>query len=534
MAGGGAVVAGAKPGVRYNARMTVYVWFCCILGGCGGLLLGYDNGVIGGVVGLPDFQQKFFPDVYEATTVERIGATNPYCKYDNQILQLVVSSLYLSAAASAVVASQMARMWGRQMVLFIASIFFLVGTGFQAGAVNVAMVVIGRVLLGVGVGLASLVMPIYNAEIAPPHMRGAMNILFQLFVTIGILAAGLINYGASFITTGDGWRMPLALAAAPAIITLIGSIVLPDSPNSYLERGHPDKARQVLERIRGTKEVDEEYADIEEAARLSKLIKHPMMNIFKPQYRPQLVISLLFMLFQQFTGINAIIFYAPALFNSIGSGHTAALLNTVIIGAVNVLSTLIAVALVDKLGRRVMLIAGGCVMIVAEIIVGVTLKYEFAKYGVSLPSGVSWGILAVICVYINGFAWSWGPIGWLYPTEIQPMETRAAGASINMASNMIFTFVIGQTFLTMLCSMEWGVFLFFAGFVIVMVLWVIFFLPETKGVPIEEVFRLFQSHWFWSKHSKINEVHAAGTIPTYGKGDDGVQMGHTAGTTAAY
>ncbi|KAK9817756.1 hypothetical protein WJX72_001683 [[Myrmecia] bisecta] len=515
MAGGGPITPSS--GKRYNARMTAYVWMVCILGGAGGLLLGYDNGVIGGVTALPNFQLKFYPSIYEAEQLQKIGANNAYCKYNSQTLQLMVSSLYLSAIVFGLLAAPFTRKYGRKPPLVVAGIFFVIGSAVMAGGVNVAMLIVGRVLLGVGVGLASLVMPMYNAEMAPPHMRGAMNILFQLFVTIGILAAGLINYGASYMSGNGGWRMSLGLAGVPGLIVLFGGIVLPDSPNSLCERGQLDKARKVLERIRGTKDVQEEFDDMVEAARMANMVKNSMANLFKSKYRPQLVISLMFMMFQQFAGINAIIFYAPVLFSSLGSGHTASLLNTVIIGAVNVASTLVAVAFVDRVGRKFLLIAGGIQMIICEIIVGVTLKYEFGKYGATLPNASSIGILVVICVYIAGFAWSWGPIGWLYPTEIQPLETRAAGASLNVASNMLFTFVIGQCFVTMLCSMKWGVFLFFAGMVVIMVLWTIFFLPETKGLAIEEVFRAFQKHWFWTRASRITEVHNAGMLPVVGE-----------------
>lgn len=498
MAGGPVLSSTAK---TYNAKMTGYTWFVCILGGCGGLLLGYDNGVIGGVVGMADFTKKFFPDVYEHEQAVDGTDVSPYCKYDDQVLQFVVSCLYISAAIAGFLATSIARKYGRRVPLFISGVFFFAGAAVQAGAVNIAMVVVGRVLLGVGVGIASLVMPIYNNEVAPPHMRGAMNILFQLNVTIGILAAGLINYGASYIHPW-GWRLSLGLAAVPAVIVMIGGLVLPDSPTSLITRGYPTHAREVLQRFRGTKDVDEEYNDIAEETALAGNIKRPFRNLFSRLYRPQLIISSLFMFFQQFTGINAIVFYAPVLFSSIGQGHTAALLNTAIIGAVNVLATVVAVVLVDKVGRKALLIAGGVQMIIAEIVVGVTLKYMFDQYGAELPKSVSWGVLAVICVFIAGFAWSWGPIGWLYPTEIQPLETRAAGASVNVAANMLFTFVIGQSFLTMLCSMEWGVFLFFAAIVVIMVLWTIAFLPETKGMPNEKVFRLFGNHWFWKRYSK--------------------------------
>jgi len=182
----------------------------------------------------------------------------------------------------------------------------------------------------------------------------------------------------------------------------------------------------------------------------------------------------------------ALQFYAPILFDSLASGSLGGLLNTVIINIVNVLSTCIAIMLVDRLGHRVLLLAASAWMFVTQVIVAITLAIEFKKYGAALPSAPSIGVLVVICVYICGHANGWGPIGWLYPTEIQPLETRAAGAGINTAQNMLFTFVIGQSFTTMLCSMQYGVFLFFAGWLVIMGLFTYFLFPR----PVAFLWRL--------------------------------------------
>jgi MFS family permease len=193
-------------------------------------------------------------------------------------------------------------------------------------------------------------------------------------------------------------------------------------------------------------------------------------------------------------------FYVPVLFSSLGSGHEASLLNAVIIGCFNVLATLVAIFTVDKLGRRTLLLEGGIQMCVSMIITAVVLGVEFSTYNTSnLPSGVAIGVLVVIIVFVTGFAWSWGPLGWLVPSEIQTMETRAAGMASAVMINFLFSFVIGQCFLSMLCAFEWAVFLFFAGFVVLMTLFVFFLLPETKGIPIERVQAKFAKHRLWSR-----------------------------------
>jgi sugar porter (SP) family MFS transporter len=506
-------VAGRDP-QEYAGRFNFYTFVVIITGAMTGLLLGYDNGVMGGVVSMEDFQYKFFYNsVYQHNFVEKPEETNPYCKYNSQILQLVISCLYLAAAVAAIASEFGARRYGRKVVMIFAGAGFIIGAIFMAAANGMALMIVGRVVMGLGVGAGTMIGPVYLAEMAPAKLRGSLNVIFQLFVTIGILIASLINYGSQFIHPW-GWRLPLAIAAVPGIFILLAGIILPDSPNSLLERGKTEEALRVLQRIRGVEGVDVEYADILEAARQSNLIKYPYANICKRKYRPQLITVLVFMIFQQFDGINAIIFYAPILFDSLASGALGGLLNTVIINIVNVLSTVIAIVLVDRLGRRVLLLTASAWMFVTQVIVAIVLAVEFGKYGSGLPSDVSIGVLVVICVYICGHAYGWGPIGWLYPTEIQPLETRAAGAGINTAQNMLFTFVIGQSFTTMLCSMEYGVFLFFAGCLVFMGVFTYFLFPETTGIPVETVHSVFKEHPIWVKlYPEIREVHAVDLPP---------------------
>jgi sugar porter (SP) family MFS transporter len=317
-----------------------------------------------------------------------------------------------------------------------------------------------------------------------------------LAVTIGILVAQLINYGTQHFYWG--WRVSLGIAIIPAVILLLGGILLPETPNSLIERGHFEEGKRVLRKIRGTDNIDIEFEDIALASAAANQIKHPFRNLMRREYRPQLIITILMPFFQQFTGINAIIFYAPQLFSSLGSSQESALLSTLIIGAVNVLSTLVAVFGVDRLGRRLLLLEAGFQMFVAEVIVAVLLAVYFGREG-GLPDDVAIGVIVMICVFISCFAWSWGPLGWLVPSEIHPLETRSAGQSINVAVNLLFTFIIGQCFLSMLCSMRWGVFLFFAGWVVVMTIFTYGWIPETKGLLIEDVHEVFATHWFWKR-----------------------------------
>uniref|UniRef100_A0A7N2KQM4 Major facilitator superfamily (MFS) profile domain-containing protein n=2 Tax=Quercus lobata TaxID=97700 RepID=A0A7N2KQM4_QUELO len=445
------------------------------------------------------FLRKFFPSVYKK--MKKAGSGNEYCKFDSQLLTLFTSSLYIAALVASFFASIVTRRFGRKMSMFIGGLVFLFGSILNGAAVNIEMLIIGRLLLGVGVGFGNQAVPVYLSEMAPAKFRGALNIGFQMAVTIGILVANLINYGTARIKGGWGWRLSLGLAAVPAILMTIGSLFLPDTPNSILERGHTEKAKQMLRKIRGTDNVDEEFQDLFDASEAAKKVDHPWKNIVQPRYRPQLVISVLIPFFQQLTGINVINFYAPVLFKTLGFGDNASLMSAVITGTINVLATFVSIFTVDKFGRRILFLEGGIQMIISQAAIGAMIAIYFGVDGDGNLSKVQADILLfLICTYVAAFAWSWGPLGWLVPSEICPLEIRSAGQAINVSVNMLFTFVIAQVFLTMLCHMKFGLFFFFAGFVITMTIFISFFLPETKNVNIEEMIRVWKAHWFWGKY----------------------------------
>ncbi|KAG0489102.1 hypothetical protein HPP92_007759 [Vanilla planifolia] len=463
----------------------------------GGLMFGYDVGVSGGVTSMNDFLKKFFPKVYRKKN--ETGVDSNYCKYDNQGLQLFTSSLYLAGLTATFFASYTTRRLGRRLTMLIAGCFFIVGVIFNGTAQNLGMLIAGRILLGCGVGFANQAVPLFLSEIAPTRIRGGLNILFQLNVTIGILFANLVNYGTAKIHTW-GWRLSLALAGIPAFLLTFGALLVVDTPNSLIERGHHEEGRAVLRRIRGTDNVDAEFTEILQASRAAQQVKHPFRNLLQRRNRPQLVISIALQIFQQFTGINAIMFYAPVLFNTLGFESDASLYSAVITGAVNVASTVVSIYSVDRVGRRALLLEAGVQMFLSQVVISVILGIKVTDNSDELGKG--WAVLVVlmVCVFVSGFAWSWGPLGWLIPSETFPLETRSAGQSVTVCTNLLFTFVIAQAFLSMLCHMKYGIFAFFSGWVLIMSVFVLFFLPETKNVPIEEMTeRVWKQHWFWKR-----------------------------------
>lgn len=505
-----------RGGKEYPGKLTPFVLATCIVAAMGGLIFGYDIGISGGVTSMAPFLKKFFPSVYKKETEDK--STNQYCKFDSVTLTLFTSSLYLAALASSLIASTVTRKFGRKLSMLFGGALFFAGALINGLAKDVAMLIVGRILLGFGVGFANQSVPLYLSEMAPYKYRGALNIGFQLSITIGILVANVLNY--FFAKINDwGWRLSLGGAMVPALIITVGSLILPDTPNSLIERGNHEEAITKLRRVRGIQDVEDEFNDMVAASETSKKVEHPWRNLLQRKYRPHLTMAIAIPFFQQLTGINVIMFYAPVLFKTIGFGDNASLMSAVITGLVNVVATWVSIYGVDRWGRRFLFLEGGVQMLICQVAVAIFIGVKFGVSGTAtdLPQWYAIVVVLFICIYVSAFAWSWGPLGWLVPSEIFPLEIRSAAQSINVSVNMFFTFVIAQIFLTMLCHLKFGLFLFFAFFVVVMSIFIYMFLPETKGVPIEEMSIVWKRHWFWGKYIPEDELPHGGSALEMGK-----------------
>ncbi|KAH8511185.1 hypothetical protein Peur_052804 [Populus x canadensis] len=498
MGAGGFVAGDVK---NYPGKVTRHVVNACVLGAMGGLIFGYDLGISGGVTSMAPFLNKFFPEVYRKEALDT--STNQYCKFNDMGLTLFTSSLYLAALIASFGASYITRTWGRKRTMLLGGIIFFIGAALNAGAVDLSMLIAGRILLGVGVGFSIQSVPLYVSEMAPQKHRGAFNIVFQLAITIGIFIANLVNYLTPKIAGNQAWRYSLGGATIPAALICLSALKLDDTPNSLLEQGNAEKAREILRKIRGLndKEIEAEFQDLVTASEAAKQVEHPWTRILKRQYRPQLTMAVAIPFFQQLTGMNVVMFYAPVLLQSIGFENNASLLSTVITGAVNILATGVSIYASDKSGRRSLFLSGGAVMFVFQVALAVLIGSKFGTSGdvIELPKWYAGIVVACICLFVSAFAWSWGPLGWLVPSEIFPLEIRSAGQSITVAVNMLFTFFIAQLFLAMLCHFKFGLFIFFAIFVAIMSTFIFFFLPETMNIPIEEMSKVWKQHWYWRR-----------------------------------
>ncbi|GAB2221303.1 hypothetical protein Droror1_Dr00012478 [Drosera rotundifolia] len=496
MAGGMAI--SCERGMReYSGGITWFVIFSCMMAAMGGVLFGYDIGISGGVTSMGPFLKKFFPGVYNKMT-EDTKISN-YCKFDSELLTAFTSSLYVAGLFATFVASLVTRSFGRKTSILVGGVAFLAGSALGGAAHNVYMLIFGRVLLGIGVGFANQSVPLYLSEMAPAKYRGGFNNGFQSSVGIGVLSANLINFGTQKIKGGWGWRISLALAAVPATILALGALFLPETPNSLIQRTNDqERAKKMLQKIRGTDDVQEELDDIIEASLISKATNNSFGKLPQRRYRPQLIMAVMIPFFQQVTGINVIAFYAPLLFRTIGFGESASLLSSVVTGIGGTFSTFLSMIIVDRFGRRALFIFGGIQMFVCQVVIGAIMAAKLKDQG-TVPKGYAYLVIVLICVYVSGFGLSWGPLGWLVPSEIFPMEIRSAAQSITVAVSFIFTFIIAQLFLAMLCHLKAGLFFFFGSWVFAMTCFVYYFLPETNNIPIEKMELIWREHWYWGR-----------------------------------
>ena len=331
---------------------------------------------------------------------------------------------------------------GRRPTALLAAIIFGLGALAVAFAPSVAFIILGRFLLGLGVGLASMIVPLYIAEIAPADRRGALVSLNQLMITIGILLSYIVGV---IFTPIEGWRYMFGVALIPALILGIGMFSLPESPRWLFEHGRLDKARSVLGRSRSPEEVDQELQEMagdKEPGRQQERVSYA--ELLAPFVRPALIIGIGLAIFQQITGINTVIYYAPTILQGVGFSEGGAIAATALgVGVVNVGFTILAVRIIDRAGRRPLLLIGLIGMIISLALLGVV----FASGGTGGCERRQ-GVLATVCLalYIASFAISLGPVFWLMISEIYPLRIRGTAMSVasiaNWGSNFLVALIV--------------------------------------------------------------------------------------------
>ncbi|MFF0463793.1 sugar porter family MFS transporter [Streptomyces mexicanus] len=442
-----------------NTRLkNALIW---VFGALGGILWGYDTGVISGAM------------LFLRKDIEL-----------NPLLEgMVVSGLLVGAMLGAGVSGKLSDAWGRRRLILAASGIFILGTLAASLATEAWTLILFRFVLGVGVGIASVVVPLYLTELAPKHIRGGLASLMQLLVTVGIFLAYVVDY---LLHDYEAWRWMIGLGVVPAAVLALGITVQPESPRWLVGKGRGDEARRVLAQLRGDDlAADAELAEIEETVRGERALNESLSlsRLLAPELRRVFLVGMLLVFFQNFVGINTIIYYAPTLLSDIGFQDSGAIMATMGVGALNMLMTLPAMQLIDRCGRKPLLLWGALGMCAAMVLLAVT-NLAGLGYGPLLSALTLLGI----GLYIASFAVSWGPVQWVMLPELFPLRIRAAAVSVCVVFNWLFNMVVALLFPSLLKAVGAGVnFLFFAVTTLLAFVFVRGLLPETKGRSLEEI-----------------------------------------------
>jgi SP family arabinose:H+ symporter-like MFS transporter len=438
--------------------MKTYVVLISIVAALGGLLFGFDTAVISGTI---NFIQPYF-DLSEA----QLGWT--------------VSSLLFGCIAGVFFAGKAGDLYGRKKVLMMAALLFFISAVGSASSHLLIFFVLARIIGGIAVGIASILSPMYIAELAPARYRGTLVSLNQLAVVIGILAAFFSNY--LLVETGENnWRWMLLVMGAPALLLFFSLFLVSESPRWLVARNRNDEALEVLIKTSGKGFALAELNEIKQT--LKNQEESTFRELLSPKIKPLLFIGIILAVFQQITGINTIMYYAPKIFANVGQSNNSALLQTILIGGTNLIFTLVAMVLIDRFGRKLLIIVGSTGMTL--MLAGLSLLF-FLK----ATSGIL--VLLFILGYIAFFAASLGPALWVVAAELFPNRLRSKGMAIAIVALWTACAIVAIVFPIMLEKLSGGItFLIFALICLANLLYVIKYVPETKGKTLEELEKQF-------------------------------------------
>ena len=424
----------------------------------GGLLFGYDTGVIGSAM-------LFIKDAFG----------EPLTSFEQG---LIVGAVPVGAIFGAAASGGISDRYGRRRTIMVSALIFIVGTTLSAVAGNVEVLTAGRVMIGVAIGLASAACPVYISEVAPKQLRGRLVTLFQLAVTVGILLAYLV--GAAFSASQD-WRAMIIVGVTPAVILAIGMRRMPQSPRWLVMIGEGSEAAATLRYLNPGESEEEIEQDLNEIRAGLSTETGGYSELFTPLVRMALFVGVMLAILQQITGINTVIYYAPTILQNAGfSSDTTAILAGGGVAVVNVLATIWALRLVQGYGRRTLLMAGVGGMAVALFALGIAFKLD----------GSTQSIIAIVSlmVFVLSFAISLGPIFWILNSELYPMRVRSKAAGIGTMFNWAFNFIVSLTFLLLIEDLGTSnTFWLYGAISLLTILFVARFVPETKDRSLEEI-----------------------------------------------
>ncbi|KAH3668420.1 hypothetical protein OGAPHI_002174 [Ogataea philodendri] len=491
-------VGGTSDVNRVEAPLTLRAYLMCAFGAFGGILFGYDSGYISGVMGMDYF-------IHEFTGKVKQGADDASYVVSSSNKSLITSILSAGTFVGAVVAGDLADMFGRRTIIVSGCAVYSLGVVLQTASATIALLVVGRVIAGVGVGFVSAIVVLYLSEISPRKVRGAIVSGYQFFVTIGLMVASCVDYGTEHRTDSGSYRIPIGLQLLWAIILGGGLLLLPDSPRYYVKKGQFDKAAKVLSRLRGqavdSDYIQEELAEIVAnheyeqsvipttsyigswAACFTGGLRKPSSNLRKT------ILGTSLQMMQQWTGVNFIFYFGTTFFQELGTISNEFLIS-MITTIVNVFSTPVSFVTMEKVGRRPLMIYGALGMVVCQFIVAIAGVVDGDNH-----KTVS-AMIAFICIYIFFFASTWGPGAWVIIGEIFPLPIRSRGVGLSTASNWLWNCIIAviTPYMTDKDKGNLGakVFFIWGSLCGCCLLYAILLIPETKGLTLEQVDKMLE------------------------------------------
>lgn len=434
-----------------------FIWRVSLIAGLGGILYGYDMGVIAAAL---IFVRKSF-------------------MLSTQMEEVVVSVVLIGAMSGALAGGGITDRIGRRATLLWGGATFLAGSLLALASPNVATLIVARLLLGVAIGFTSVTAPVYVSELAPPRSRGMLIGLYQFALTLGIALADLVGY---WLASQHAWRRMFGIGAFPAALFILLLFTLPESPRWLFAQNRIAEAESVLGTYTDAAGAQLLIADIRTALQIK--LEHRWSALWSPAARMSLFIAAGFTILQQVTGINAILYYGPQIFSLAGiTSNKNAIFATLLVAVTNVLATIIALVLVDRVGRKPLLYAGVGGMTASLLM----LAYSFHN---QLSFGAAPGVVATVClmVYITCFAFSMGPIAWILVSEVFPLQLRGRGVAVATLASGAVNFLVSLTFLSLIkAAGNSPTFIIYGAFCILTLLFVRFVIPETKGRELESI-----------------------------------------------
>ncbi len=451
-------------GIKTFPVKHFWLYIIAVVASLGGLLAGFDMGVISGAL--------------------------PFIKGDWELSALaqgwIVSAAIVGSVIGAAANGVLADIFGRRKIIISTAVIFIIGSVLCGFAAEVWQLIAARIIVGIAVGMVTFVVPLYLSEISPQKIRGTLVSMFQLSLTAGILLSYLIN--GVFAHSDYTWRWMLGSGVLPAILLYIGISFLHDTPRWLLSKNREEEAKKVFQTLTPEEDAEARIQEIKDTLKQEKGGKPQGISFKKWMLTPVLIgVGLMFM--QICTGINTIIYYTATIFNISGfAAATGAIYATIGIGVVNFLMTLVAIALVDRLGRKPLLYIG-----LSGMFIGLATLGGAFQYADVLGDNLKWFAVGSVVIYIASFACSLGPVVWIIVSEILPLKIRGLAMSICTVSNFGFNFMVVLSFLPLLeFAGEAYTFWFFAAITLISFFFVYFFVPETKGISLEKI----ENNWY--------------------------------------